>query len=284
MVHGRHLRRLRRRRAAGPFRGRVPSIRLVQSSSFRDKGRQLCFLPVPRGAGDVRSARPEGRTAPSLSQQWRWNLYRCQQKAGGGQSQRILRPGGSVCGRERGWQAGPAGGQRFHADLIAARVDICGAFDELDWDSPGVSGCLKKFSKTSLLAHFCYALIRIHDLGTARKDPEDLDVEDLESALSNYSIPFLPFKEFVRREFPDQQEDDYIELELLHPWMLAQEAGAFGRLWEKMTDEVFHLLFGNRGFLLAFNLQLAKYRRERGDSFSPRCPIPQWLKRAVYFT
>src|ERR1019366_8755312 len=112
------------------------------------------------------------------------------------------------------------------ADLIAARVDICGAFDELDWDSPGVSGCLKKFSKASLLAHFCYALIRIHDLGTARKDPEDLDVEDLESALSNYSIPFLPFKEFVRREFPDQQEDDYIELELLHPWMLAQEAGA----------------------------------------------------------
>jgi hypothetical protein len=169
------------------------------------------------------------------------------------------------------------------ADLIAARVDICGAFDELDWDSPGVSGCLKKFSKTSLLAHFCYALIRIHDLGTARKDPEDLDVEDLESALSNYSIPFLPFKEFVRRDFPDQQEDDYIELELLHPWMLAQEADAFGRLWEKMTDEVFHLLFGNRGFLLAFNLQLAKFRQERSDSLSPRCPIPQWLKRAVYF-
>jgi hypothetical protein len=31
------------------------------------------------------------------------------------------------------------------ADLMVALVDVCGAFDELDWNSPDVSGCLNKF-------------------------------------------------------------------------------------------------------------------------------------------
>jgi hypothetical protein len=60
------------------------------------------------------------------------------------------------------------------ADLMARLVDVYGAFNELDWDSPNVSGCLNKFSKLSLLAHFCFAHLRTHDLKTARKDPEKL--------------------------------------------------------------------------------------------------------------
>src|ERR1022692_4252162 len=53
-----------------------------------------------------------------------------------------------------------------------------------------------------------------------------------------------------------------------------------------MADEVFHLLFGlfgNRSILLTFNCVLAEFRRARGDGPSPRCKIPQWVKRAVYF-
>ena len=169
------------------------------------------------------------------------------------------------------------------ADLIASAVNASYGFDELDWERHEVSGCLNKFSKASILAHFCFANIRLHDLRTARKDPENLEVGALEDALKNYGIPFLPFMDFIRRDFPEEAEDDYLDLNHLHDWMCAQDDGAFGPLWEKMTDEVFHLLFGNRGFLLAFNLALAEYRRERGDSPSPRCAIPQWVKRAVYF-
>jgi hypothetical protein len=47
--------------------------------------------------------------------------------------------------------------------------------------------------------------------------------------------------------------------------MLAQEDGAFGLLWQKMTDEVFHLLFGNRAFLL-------KFVRFRGACVTPGSP------------
>jgi hypothetical protein len=65
--------------------------------------------------------------------------------------------------------------------------------------------------------------------------------------------------------------------------MCGQEENAFGILWEKMSDEVFHRLFGSRLFLLNFNLGLAQFRQERGDSPSPRRSIPQWVKRAVYF-
>jgi hypothetical protein len=89
--------------------------------------------------------------------------------------------------------------------------------------------------------------------------------------------------DFIRRDFSEEEEDDYLDLNHLHDWMCAQEQHAFGLLWEKMTDEVFHLLFGNRSFLLNFNLALAQFRQERGDSPSSRCSIPQWIKRAVYF-
>ncbi|MGH9611718.1 MAG: HNH endonuclease [Bryobacteraceae bacterium] len=169
------------------------------------------------------------------------------------------------------------------ADLMAYVVDVGDAFDELDWNCAQVSVCLNRFSKSSLLAHFCFTYIRMHDLKTARKDPEDMNVEDMESAFKKYAIPFITFKDFICREFPDERDDDYIEYEALYSWMHAQEDGAFGLLWEKMTDEVFQLLFGNRGFLLNFNLQLAQFRQERGDTPSPRCFIPQWVKRAIYF-
>src|SRR4051812_15135488 len=147
------------------------------------------------------------------------------------------------------------------ADLMASLVDDSFAFDELDWDRPGISRCLGKFTKTSILAHFCFAHIRLHDLRTARKDPETIDVNTLEAALESYAIPFISFDEFMRQQYPDEQEDAYADLEYLHSWMVAQEDIAFGQLWERMTDEVFYLLFGNRGFLLTFNINLAEFRR-----------------------
>jgi hypothetical protein len=45
------------------------------------------------------------------------------------------------------------------AYLMAALVIVPGSFDELDWDSPSVSTCLKQFTKTSPWVHFCFVQI-----------------------------------------------------------------------------------------------------------------------------
>jgi HNH endonuclease len=169
------------------------------------------------------------------------------------------------------------------ADHVSTMTNVYPSFEELSWDSPEVSGCLHRFSKASVLGHFCFTHIRLQDLTTARKDPENFDIGDLEAALERYAIPFVSFQEFMKHHHPDEQEHTYIELEHLHSWMVSQEDEAFAALWERMAEEVFHLLFGNRGFLLEFNLQLAAFRKERGDTPSRRCSIPQWVKRAVYF-
>lgn len=169
------------------------------------------------------------------------------------------------------------------ADLVSALANIPCAFEELDWDCPVIDRCLHSFSKVSVLGYFCFTHIRLHDLATARKDPEDLDIDVLEAALTRYAIPFVSFPEFMRKNYPEEQEDYYIELEHLHSWMVSQEDDAFLALWERMTGEVFHLLFGNRAFLLGFNVELAAFRKVRGDTPSRRCAIPQWVKRAVYF-
>jgi hypothetical protein len=76
-------------------------------------------------------------------------------------------------------------------------------------------------------------------------------------------------------------------------WFLSQE-GNFELLWEKMSDEVFHLLFANRAFLLHFNQSLADYLKS-GEVSIPaehldekgvirRQPyFPTWVKKAIYY-
>src|SRR5438270_897104 len=105
------------------------------------------------------------------------------------------------------------------ADLVSSRVDVSFAFEELDWDCPDVSRCLHTFSKASVLGHFCFTHIRLHDLRTARKDPERFDIDDLEAALERYAIPFVAFREFMRQDHAAELDDAYIELNHLHAWM-----------------------------------------------------------------
>jgi HNH endonuclease len=165
------------------------------------------------------------------------------------------------------------------AELVAERVTSeCDPFQELDWALPNISACLNNFSKTSLLGHYCFTHLALNERRRFRKDPETVDIETEAGAFLRYAIDCKPFKEFLRCNFPQGQD----EQDAFYPWMLDQEE-AFERLWERMTDEVSHLLFGNRGFLLKFNLELAEFRKRRGDSPSLRCSTPQWVKKAVYF-
>ena len=166
------------------------------------------------------------------------------------------------------------------ADIVENSAHDC--FDELEWSSSNVSTCLVKFSKVSVLGHFCFAMIRIHDLTRCRKEPETVEIASIQEALTRYKIPHISFENFVQSKFPSQATE-YIADDALYAWVCEQEEVTFCPLWEKTTDEVFHLLFRNRTFLVRFNLKLAEFRQQRGDSPSPKCGIPQWVKRAVYF-
>jgi hypothetical protein len=161
------------------------------------------------------------------------------------------------------------------AEVVVSDSD---PFEELDWESPAINECLNKFSRTSLLGHFCFKHLSLFESRRFRKDPETVNIESIQLAFQRYAVHTMPFEDFLRSKFPEEKD----EQEAFHPWMLDQE-NAFEQLWNRMTDEVFHILFGNRGFLLNFNLALAEYRKQRGDSPSPRCAIPQWVKKAVYF-
>jgi hypothetical protein len=95
------------------------------------------------------------------------------------------------------------------ADLVATTIENdrgeFGLFDEQDWNWPGVKGCLNRFSKTSLLAHCCFAIIRIYHLRAYRKDPEAFDGDHIqltEEALRRYAIPFVSFRDFMISRFP----------------------------------------------------------------------------------
>ncbi len=66
-------------------------------------GSKACLhlvLPVPRHQCDVRAARSQGRTRPSLPQQWRRHLHRCERKGRCKRSKRILRIYFGLCGPE----------------------------------------------------------------------------------------------------------------------------------------------------------------------------------------
>jgi hypothetical protein len=177
------------------------------------------------------------------------------------------------------------------ADLIASIInDGVDYFEELEWTFPPIGKCLVKFCKTSLLAHFCFAVICVEEHRKYRKSADMMDAESVaktEEALTRYRIPYKPFESVICSRFPGRDlqnifDDDAVD-DAIYSWVLEQEEHTFLPLWEKMADEVFHLLFGNRDFLLTFNVNLAEFRRERGDRPSPRCRIPQWVKRAVYF-
>jgi hypothetical protein len=84
------------------------------------------------------------------------------------------------------------------------------------------------------------------------------------------------------------EDDDWF-----YKWFLSQEE-QFEQLWEKLTDEVFHLLFANRTFLLTFNQALADFLKSGRVSIPSEylnnkgvikraSHIPAWLKKAVFY-
>lgn len=178
---------------------------------------------------------------------------------------------------------------------MAALVEECvnnpDSFIEIDWTSDAVLHCLVRFQKTSLLHHYIFSMIAVEHRHEYRKN-EDLyeDSEDMrsevEEMLRAYDITFISYDEYVQ-SVPNKLEDDFV----FHNWFTQHEV-QFEQLWDKITDEVFHLLFANRAFLLTFNESLAQFLSSGQVSIPAsflnkkgvlkrRAHFPVWLTKAV---
>lgn len=179
------------------------------------------------------------------------------------------------------------------AAIVEASLADRASLMELNWDEPAVRLGIAKPRHISLLHQYIYAVIAIHHRYEYRKNAdmyEADDIADIEALLDAYEIPYERFEQFgpvideasaaSRAELPFYQ------------WFVAQEP-SFEMLWERMTDETFHLLFANRSFLLSFNRNLADYLsanrslvpgefRTAGGKVT-RQPLPQWARDAVFF-
>lgn len=180
---------------------------------------------------------------------------------------------------------------------MAALVEECinndESLGELEWEDPDLLASLAKFSKISLLHRYIYAMIAGEHRYEYLKNAdlyESEEISSLEKLLEAYGIEYLPYDRFTSpispKEAHSRADDPFYQ------WYLSQEC-SFELLWEKFTDETFHILFGNRAFLLKFNLAVSR-SLERGVAAIPgeylatdgkikRQPLPVWARDAVFY-
>lgn len=180
---------------------------------------------------------------------------------------------------------------------MAALVEDCieneESLVELDWEDPELLRGLGKFSKISLLHRYIYAMIDVEHRREYRKNADLYETEEiayLERLFDAYLIGHLPYAAFASSIPPEEaasrDEDPF------YRWFLTQER-SFELLWEKLTDEAFHLLFGNRKFLLKFNLAVSGFLGAHGaaipseylasDGKIRRQALPVWTRDAVFY-
>jgi len=193
------------------------------------------------------------------------------------------------------------------ASWIEAAASDPDSFDEVPWEFNEIAECLGKFSKSSILHRYIYSALYVEKHREYRKirDPTQADdIDGFRKAFNDYSIAlkddksFAPddtsavpedLSEYARQEWGDHYE----ECDYFFRWFLFHET-SFEALWDKITDEVFHLLFANRGFLFTFNKSLAAYLEHNTDRIPPKYRnkggrvkrskyIPSWTKKAVFF-
>ena len=178
------------------------------------------------------------------------------------------------------------------ASIVEVSIEDEETLIELDWQDPKVINEITSFSKISILHRYIYAMVAIRHRYDYRKNSdlyEEEEINKIEDLLTAYKVKYLTYKDFVLATFPNNIEED---LDIFYYWFLSQET-SFESLWEKLTEEVFHLLFGNRAFLLRFNKAIARYLFDRKhlipkeyldeNGTIKRHSLYSWVKKAVYF-
>lgn len=180
----------------------------------------------------------------------------------------------------------------FLTSIIEEIVDEESGFFKLDWEESKVTRNIYKPTKVSILQHFIFSNICVYYQRNYRKNSdliEESDINSLEKNFQQYEVEAISWHDFRKQHFSGIEFDE----QMFFNWFNANE-DAFYFLWGKYADEVFHLLFGNRGFLLKFNLALGKFIRSgkidipskyltSSGKVKRASYLPKWLKNAIYF-
>ena len=138
--------------------------------------------------------------------------------------------------------------------------------------------CSVKFSKFTLLHLYIIASSLNYYRRYFRKNGDCFDEECYEnwkSQFKTYDVLVPPY-DFNLEKNPLEWFDEYSD--------------NFENLFEKMAEEVFHILFNNRNFLLEFNILTSKTIKElllpkeflTEKNTIKRAYIPSWLKKAAF--
>lgn len=178
------------------------------------------------------------------------------------------------------------------AATVEGGITYSDSFGEIAWEDSDVLKCLVEFSKSSILHHYIYAMVAGSDRFEYTDNADVYDereMAEIEKMFELYGIEYRPREAFdPERPLSENDSDDPF-----CRWFYYQNQ-SFEILWEKITDEVFHLIFANRAFLLQFNLALANYLKsgkvcvpaeylDAKGVIKRQSYIPGWVKRAVFY-
>ena len=163
---------------------------------------------------------------------------------------------------------------------------------EIDWEHPDVVRKICKFSKASILYEYIFSMISVFVRREFLKNAdlyEENEIAGIEATFQEYEIKILPFYVFYEKKKGDFEDFDVI----FYKWFCDQES-QFVKLWEVISEEVFHLLFANRRFLLNFNQSIANCLSDGKIKIPNDCQgdnkhikrdryIPTWVKKAVFY-
>jgi hypothetical protein len=123
---------------------------------------------------------------------------------------------------------------------------------------------------------------RLEEFEHFRDDMLDLVVSEYEAILKGYEVPYNDF------EVPNEMADDYEERTYQHITYLRSLLPI-----DRIVDDTFQLLFGDREFLLNFQQTVANVVRQMRKHEHPhllakdgvirRTRLPIWMKRGVFY-
>ncbi len=136
-----------------------------------------------------------------------------------------------------------------------------------------------KFSRDTILHQYIVCELTNYYSGDFRHNGENFDEERMQDWYDLFYEYSIEVNEF---DFESEELDIY-------DWY-CENRECFCDLFDEMADEVFHLLFINRGFLLRFNNLITetvkefKYPKEflNKNGRIKRQAIPKWLQKAIY--
>ena len=176
------------------------------------------------------------------------------------------------------------------ASVIEATARDPSSFIEVPWEYKRVDRIICKFNKLSVLHFYIYNTLAVYKRRDFRANSEFYDHQDIsqyEEAFGRYGIPFQE-----KAHGGQKRQNGLEDFELFFQWFKVQEH-SFELLWERITEEVFHLLFANRWFLLTFNTSLAIYLQDHdiipreyqssNGTIKRHRSVPAWLRKAVYY-